>query len=62
MSVSQVATGYAAGEDLMPCMGLWVAYLHKHDKLHIDLLVWVLDRLLTHLPAVVSKMKNKGTY
>ena len=58
----QEPTGYAVGMDLISCMGHWVTYLYKCDKLHIDLLIWIVDRILTGLPHILSRMSNKGIY
>ena len=46
----------------MSCMGHWVTYLYEHDRLHIDILIWIVDRILTFLPRVLAQMNNKGIY
>ena len=57
----QRPSGYAVGTALMPCLGHWVTYLHRTENLHIDLLLWITDRILSFLPTVLSQMSNKGT-
>ena len=58
----QEPTGFVVGMNLISCMGHWVTYLYEHDRLHIDILIWIVDRILTFLPRVLSQMNNRGIY